>query len=277
MFIAFCTFCNYVDTCQNSINAAQCRSDGCFWDQYTNSCFVSLSQIVSKFDCAHWSSLFQGDGTNPACQFHGCAYDSTTRTCSDVTQEGSTTNTDTTTFFNSKVEFINPRVLDNSNTFQVFIVTPFEFDTSTTIQPKFPIVNILFPVNSVGSYATKDNRNCSSYNAASTVEPEQYFTNIGDATINSYLQQWVNANSNFNFDNSPNAQVLQKALGQPLIGNSSIIKRVEYDGVSLNYTGLLLCWSCLINIDYCKDFADSAFVLPGSYFFLAFHEQSNLI
>jgi hypothetical protein len=131
---------------------------------------------------------------------------------------------------------MNPTVLSNSNTFQVFVVTPFQFSANSTIHPKFPIIDILFPVNNLKAYATSDNLNCSSYNANNATQPGQFFTNVEAETINAYLQQWIEANGNLDFDTTENALVLKKTLGHPVIGSNSIIKQVSYDGQNLNYT-----------------------------------------
>lgn len=79
------------DVCQASTTQSACATNSCFWDQYTNSCFASLAQVNSIYGCNIWSSAIAPDGSNPACAFHGCAYDSPSRSCADVTQEGATT------------------------------------------------------------------------------------------------------------------------------------------------------------------------------------------
>jgi hypothetical protein len=224
------------DVCQASTTQSSCNTNSCFWDQYTNSCFASLAQVNYVYGCNIWSSSIAPDGTNPACSYHGCAYDSPSRTCADVTQEGSTTDGRTTTSYSSKVTFEDPQVLPNSNTFQVQLIVPYVWDTQATVQPKYPIVDVLFPVTGVESYVTSAVPACSTFTTDNYAEPEQFSTNASPTDVNAFLQQWIIDNSNLTFDTSAIGQVLTKSLGNPSIGASSIVKSVSYASNQFNYT-----------------------------------------
>lgn len=142
----------------------------------------------------------------------------------------------TTTAYSSKVTFENPQVLANSNTFQLQLLVPYVWDAQSTIQPKYPIVNVLFPVSGIEEYASTVEPACSTFTTDNYADPGQFSTNAAPADVNTYLQTWIAENSNLTFDTSTLGQILTKSLGNPSIGPDSIVKSVSYANNQFNYT-----------------------------------------
>lgn len=227
------------DACQAQFNRNDCVNAGtCFWDDVLGVCAASLSQINSAVTCGYYSGLVDQAGDNPGCGYHGCAYDSPSRVCSAAVNEGNTSATAVEQNVSTRVEFLNPRVADGSNTFTVDVVVPFVYSEDTKARPSWPQIAVL-PSVSTGLqqfYELDDSPQCTTFQSANYGYPSQFASSVQPQVINDYLKQLTASTGSLAFDQTTNGQVLALALGYPNVGPNSIAKRVAYDGAKFNYT-----------------------------------------
>ncbi len=218
------------DTCQLQNTTQACTTAGCFYDPYLVKCLTSLSQVRWAFSCPYWgaSNWWTADAygqgiVSPACQYHGCAFDKTAKTCAEITQAGPAPTTQSQTVYSQTVQFLNPVVRPNSLVFTVDVRATVVQNPNT---PEWPIIEILSPRAGLAAWSTVVNSTCSSFSSAAAAGPVPF---VGTA----YSTGSLVANfSQFQFlDNG-----MHRFFGYMLVGGGSLVESVVTDGTWITYT-----------------------------------------
>ncbi len=221
------------DACQSNNDQNSCTTDGCFWDSYIKNCLASLSQVNSAFQCSFWTAFSTSAGNqNTACQFHGCQWDVNAHHCVAANE---TLTPAAPNIITSVVRFVNDTVNTETQALNVAALVPFVYSEQTPTNPKFPMIQVLFSASDLGPFSTVDAPGCSTYQSSAAVAPAAFTTTVDPVEVNAFLMEWVNQYHNLDFNTSEIGLVLQKSLGRPNIGPSSIVKSVSYDGAQFRF------------------------------------------
>lgn len=220
------------DLCQTIADQLQCDNTGCFWDSFLSTCLASLSQVNSVIPCSYWTGYTLNNGlTNPACPYHGCKYDPVVKRCINFNETLAASPPPST--YSTLVRFINASVDTENQLFHVTAAVPFAYTEATPTRPKFPLFQVLFPVNNIQFYSTQEVPLCSTYSPLSP-HPVPFTTVEDPQRVNQMLVDWTREHHNFEFNSS--YALLSQILGYTRIGgNQTFVKSVSFDGSRLLY------------------------------------------
>lgn len=218
-----------IDGCSNQISGASCTGVGCYFDPYVQNCFVSQTQFKSVFPCDYFS-----DRNDGACAAESCVL-LADNSCVEAVTTANTADNSTSINFARKILFQNPRVIPNSQTFEVLIGVPFA--TSATprdawpLNPSWPVFQILFPVTSIPNFAMQVNPQCSSQ-SSSTANPVAIntFNSPNVPALQNYILQGIAQRRNLTFPAGGLGDAANAVYGQPLIGPQYLIANVSQTG-----------------------------------------------
>lgn len=220
----------YIDGCSNQIAGSSCTASGCYFDPYLQNCFLTQTQFKTVFPCSYFAQR-----SDNACSDESCVKLADNSCVNSVTTANSADNS-TSINYARKIFFLNPRVLPNSQTFQLTIGVPFA--TSATPQnawpynPSWPIFKILFPVTNVGAYAKQVVPQCSSQSDSLSAPMTLNQVQVPNAAaLQNYILSTVRASANLTFPDSASlGQQANAVYGKPLIGPSQLITSVAQTG-----------------------------------------------
>lgn len=189
-----------------------------------------MNQARWAFPCPSWgqSQWWQADPygkgiQSPACQYHGCSFDRTAKTCGTINTSGTITTEYLETTYSQTVEFINPSVQTNSLTFSVQVKVAVVQNANA---PQWPILQILSPRAGLQTWSNQTNATCSSYDSQGAAGPVPF---IGQPYSSAYLT----ANfSNFQFTEPG----LHQFFGYAHVGSQFLVRSAVTDGSFITYT-----------------------------------------
>ncbi len=189
------------DVCQTNTDKHSCQQAGCFFDAYLGTCFASLVQTNSVYQCTYWSSYLEPSGQNNACGFHGCSYSAPSHTCAAITQEGSNAQMDTTSSYASSIRWDTPTMDAGTTLLRMRAYQPKVIDQRDLIAPRHPIFEVLAPTADPGSYSREPAGNCSSYQLSAYTMPAPFTSKLNiDDVFDYYRYNYVNSVHNFNWN-----------------------------------------------------------------------------
>lgn len=222
-----------LDTCQAETLKAPCQTAGCFWDPYLTKCLASLSQATWAFTCPYWQqSAFlvvdqQGAGTSsPACMYHGCAFDATSKVCSVITTGGIIPVSSPTVPYSQTVQFLNPLVTLNSLEFTLDITAGVYQNPEN---PRWGTIQLLSSRTGLQEWSTEVNATCSSFDSRAAAGPVGF---VGTPLSTSDLA----ANfANYQFPSNELGQTLTKEFGYMRVGQGLLVDAVTSDGTLITH------------------------------------------
>ena len=229
------------DSCQAFSTQGLCPSS-CFWDPYLNRCLINLFVIQNVLGCPYWSTApylqadqYGGGTISPACNFHGCNFNTANSLCTQPTSSGNIAypQPSTVSAYTNYIYFLNPTVVQNSLTVGVTVATLIQ---QSVTSPQWPQIAVLVAQSNLTSIYNTQNTTCSSYSNAASSGPVPFMSSNYPASAASIQSSFSNT-FQFANDNSTGTY-LQKLLGYASVAQNSqyLVKSVSSDGTYIYWT-----------------------------------------
>jgi hypothetical protein len=234
-------------TCQSAVSTqSQCELHGCFWDQYIDSCWDSITQVAQYFSCPIWLNF---DTTGAACVAHLCGYSA--GSCTDVgatyQNKGQNSIDVSLSVQYTNIYAIPPNANDSSIQFGFSVVTPLIIND---VLPMWGWIT-LGPYGSLQTEASLPECTTGRNGLAQPVPVDLAHYNTTLQNITAYIVDRINTKHNISWSGMSNSSIAAALL----IGNqtnNNFVKNVSiigdtFNGYSIQYD-ILFDLSTYINL-----------------------------